>query len=147
CWSGSRASWTRSPADLPSLRPTSSGGCRKAAAADGIVGYGQAVNDEQPVADRAPATPRWRRVARSLVIVSTIVVVLAVAARLGPSLCLEHGFAGQVEPLTAALPPEGGRPAADESGVMNILLLGSDKRVDGSVVGQGSDVMMLIHVA
>lgn len=44
------------------------------------------------------------------------------------------------------MPPGDQRPAATQSGALNILFLGSDKRVDGSVAGQRSDTMMVVHI-
>jgi LCP family protein required for cell wall assembly len=93
------------------------------------------------------ARPRWRRVVRSLLIITTIVVVLAVAAAFASSLWLEKRLGGQVEQLPSALPVNDDRPAATDDDSMNILLLGSDKRVDGSIAGQRSDTIMVVNVA
>lgn len=103
--------------------------------------------EQQNPQDRAENRPRWRKVARSLVIVSTIVVLLAVAGGYGTSLWLEHRLGGQIERLPLALPSDAHRPAAAPNTSMNILLMGSDKRADGSVSGQRSDTMMVVHVA
>ncbi|MCD9153788.1 LCP family protein [Aeromicrobium duanguangcaii] len=94
-----------------------------------------------PAEDR----PRWRRTVRSLLTVTVIVVVLAVVAALGADFWLRRHLGGQVHQLPAAM-PVGERPASTPDESMNILLLGSDKRVDGSVAGQRSDTMMVIHV-
>ena len=98
---------------------------------------------EAPVA--AAPKPRWRRVLRSLVIVTTIVVTVAVLAAVGTGVWVQSRLGGQVEHLPSAM-PQGKRPAESAGDSMNILLMGSDKRVDGSVAGQRSDTMMVVHV-
>lgn len=82
-----------------------------------------------------------------MLIISTIVMVLAVAGGYGTSVWLEHRLGGQIERLPQALPDDAHRPAAAPDESMNVLLLGSDKRADGSVAGQRSDTMMVVHVA
>ncbi|MBC9227696.1 LytR family transcriptional regulator [Aeromicrobium sp. 636] len=93
----------------------------------------------------AEGRPRWRRTGRSLLTVLVIVVVLAVAAALGADFWLRRHLGGQMEALPAAM-PVGERPQSTPDDSINILLLGSDKRVDGSVAGQRSDTMMVIHI-
>lgn len=91
--------------------------------------------------------PRWRRVIRSLTVITGIVVVLAVLAALGTDWWLRSRLGGQVEQLPQALPTHADRPDKPRHDAMNILLMGSDKRADGSVAGQRSDTMMVVHVA
>ncbi|MET0467825.1 MAG: LCP family protein [Aeromicrobium sp.] len=93
----------------------------------------------------AAPKPRWRRVLRSVVIVTAIVVVIAVAAALGTGLWVQSRLGGQVDHLPSTM-PVGERPAESAGDSMNILLMGSDKRVDGSVAGQRSDTLMVVHV-
>lgn len=103
------------------------------------------MTDAQTTEAPPAAKPRWRRVLRSLTIVTSIVVAIAVVAALGTGLWLQDKLGGQVDHLPSAM-PAGDRPAESPGDSMNILLMGSDKRVDGSVAGQRSDTMMVVHV-
>ena len=103
------------------------------------------MTDAQTTEATPAAKPRWRRVLRSLTIVTSIVVAVAVVAALGTGLWLQDKLGGQVDHLPSAM-PAGDRPAESAGDSMNILLMGSDKRVDGSVAGQRSDTMMVVHV-
>lgn len=58
----------------------------------------------------------------------------------------QQSLGGQIDRLPDALPSGSDRPAASASGATNILFLGSDKRADGSIAGQRSDTMMLVHI-
>lgn len=103
----------------------------------------------QAPAEESPSTPparsRWRRLVRSLAIVLGIVVTLSVVAALGADFWLRSQLGGQITHVHAAM-PVGDRPAPASKDATTILLLGSDKRVDGSVAGQRSDTMMVIHI-
>jgi len=84
-------------------------------------------------------------VLRSLLIVASIVVAVSVVAALGADYWLRSHLGGQVQHLPAAM-PVGNRPPPAAQDSMNILLMGSDKRADGSVAGQRSDTIMVVHV-
>lgn len=82
---------------------------------------------------------------RSLLIVTVIVVALAVVAALATDFWLRSQLGGQVEQMPSAM-PQGDRPAEGPEDSLNILLMGSDKRADGSIAGQRSDSMMVINI-
>lgn len=71
-----------------------------------------------------------------------LVVLLVTALFVGQSMLLN-----QVNTLPDAMPTSKDRPAATEGNAKTILLLGSDKRADGSVKGERSDTMMVVRVA
>ena len=98
-----------------------------------------------PSPEPEPTRPRWRRVGRSLLIILAIVVTLSVVAALGTDYWLRSHLGGQVQHLPAAM-PAGDRPASAPDEAMNILLMGSDKRADGSIAGQRSDTMMVVNI-
>ncbi|GAA3533697.1 transcriptional regulator [Aeromicrobium flavum] len=79
-----------------------------------------------------------------MLIVLVLAVGLALVAALLSGAWLQRQLGGQVERLPSAM-PTGDRPEPTEA--MNILLMGSDKRKDGSVAGQRSDTLMVLNVA
>ncbi|WP_313409517.1 LCP family protein [Aeromicrobium sp.] len=93
----------------------------------------------------AAERPRWRRVGRSLLIVTVIVVTLAILAALGTDFWLRSQLGGQVQQLPSAM-PVGDRPDDGPQDSLNIMLMGSDKRADGSIAGQRSDTMMIVNI-
>lgn len=106
--------------------------------------------DLMSTGDAESATePRRRKRWKSVLIVALLTVLLAIGAALGMGLWVQRDLGGQIERLPDALPTGESRPdvPAEEAEAENILLLGSDKRADGSVAGQRSDTMMVVHVA
>ncbi|MFS0884179.1 LCP family protein [Aeromicrobium sp. 179-A 4D2 NHS] len=104
------------------------------------------ITDDPPVERPGPQPrSRWRRVGRSLLIVLAIVVSVSVVAALGADYWLRSHLGGQVRELPSAM-PVGERPQSAPADAMNILLMGSDKRVDGSIAGQRSDTMMVVNI-
>ncbi|MFT4010230.1 MAG: LCP family protein [Nocardioidaceae bacterium] len=92
---------------------------------------------------KGPKRRRRRRVFKML----GIAVVLVLVAGIGAALWLQHSLGNQIERLPSALPTNKDRPKPTSGKALNILLLGSDKRADGSVAGQRSDTMMVLHIA
>lgn len=114
----------------------------------GLLDYRRSVRTTDPDAQDGPATARrsrGRRVLRSLAIITAICVALAIVAALGTDYWLRSRLGGQVEHVTGAM-PRGERPARAPDEAMNILLMGSDRRADGSLAGQRSDTMMVINI-
>lgn len=100
---------------------------------------------ESPPDDTA-RKPR-RRSFRTVLIVLAITVLTAALAAAGTGWWLQSRLGGQIEQLPDAFPVNTDRPEATSGKAMNILLLGSDKRADGSIAGQRSDTIMMVHIA
>ncbi len=77
---------------------------------------------------------------------AAITLTLSLVAALGTGWWLQSHFGGQIERLPDALPTTDDRPAPSSGKAINVLLLGSDKRADGSIAGQRSDTMMVVHI-
>jgi len=85
-----------------------------------------------------------RHLLRWFLLALVVVLVLVVAT----GWILQSKLTGQVEHVPDAMPPAGvERPEPGPAEAMNLLLLGSDKRADGSVAGQRSDTMMVVNIA
>lgn len=91
---------------------------------------------------------------RTLIVVLSIVcVVLAVGVGVGVyALTLANNFNNNTNKITDAFPEDEFRPDASPDGAQNILLLGSDSRIEhqssklDTVPDQRSDSIMLVHV-
>jgi LCP family protein required for cell wall assembly len=101
---------------------------------------------------------RRRRLSRGskvLIVTASVVVgillVAVVAAGVYASR-LANTFDDNATKIEQAFPEESTRPVADDTGAMNILLMGSDSRADPTTVDdsgasdQRTDSMMLVHV-
>ncbi len=96
---------------------------------------------DDPTTDAASPPPRRRRRVILIVLVALLAAVL-VAVLVG-----QQKLVSKVDRLPGAMPTDAsGRPDPDDSKTKTILLLGSDKRADGSIAGQRSDTMMLVRV-
>lgn len=74
-----------------------------------------------------------------------LTVASALVAAAGLGFWVQSQLGGQIDHLQNAM-PVGNRPPPASADATTILLLGSDKRADGSVAGQRSDTMMVIHI-
>lgn len=72
-------------------------------------------------------------------------MALSVTAAIGVDFWFRGHLDSQIERIPSAM-PSGDRPAATRSDAVNMLLMGSDKRTDGSIAGERSDTMMLVHI-
>lgn len=102
--------------------------------------YDGEVSEQTGVATERPRRRRWVR--RALVAFLAVIVLLS-----GALWYLQHRLVSQVDQIPDALPTAEGRPDPSAGKALNVLLLGSDKRADGSVAGERSDTMMLVNIA
>lgn len=86
---------------------------------------------------------RGRKFLYYVVIPLLVLVLVAV----GGAWYLQSRFDGQIERQPDVFAGLTDRPAAAEDDSLNILLLGSDKRADGSIAGQRSDATMLMQIS
>ena len=110
-------------------------------------------DDDQPT--RRGRKKRLSRPAKTLIILAStlvgVLVIIGVVAGLY-AMNLARTFDDGTTTLPQAFPEESTRPAASDTGAMNILLMGSDSRGDetnlddASSSDQRTDTMMLMHV-
>jgi len=109
--------------------------------------------------DQQEARAGRRRLGRPAKVVLAVVaglVAVALVIAVGLSVFaanLAREFDSGTTKLDQAFPEDTSRPAIDESGALNVLLLGSDSRgdattlEDASASDQRTDTMMLVHVS
>lgn len=96
---------------------------------------------------RSRRSTRRRRVVLVTAWIAGVVVGLPTVAALVLAGYVGHlasTFSDRTTTIDRAFPSELGRPAKDETGALNVLLLGSDSRAEG--VDGRSDSMMLVHL-
>lgn len=94
---------------------------------------------DSPTSQASRPARKWRRVLIALGIVLALAVF---AVWYG-----QRQIVSEIDRLPDALPSDNSkRPKPLDTGAQTILLLGSDKRADGSIAGQRSDTIMLARV-
>ncbi|WP_191330149.1 LCP family protein [Frigoribacterium sp. ACAM 257] len=111
--------------------------------------------DGQSSAEGPRKGRRLSRGTKVLIVLASIVVGILLVAIVGVGVWasrLAATFDDNATTIEQAFPDESTRPVADETGAMNILLMGSDSRADPTTVDdsaasdQRTDSMMLVHV-
>jgi LCP family protein required for cell wall assembly len=110
-----------------------------------------------PAVDPSVEPTRRPRHSRALVTLAVLAALLIGALVVTATVAgawvvgVARSFDDATSTLANPFPADAGRPAASTDGAMNVLVLGSDSRVDDAPVGsdptdQRSDTMMLVHV-
>ena len=115
---------------------------------DGVDGLAELGLEPAPSrgARRQAERRRRRRLAVVVVTLAVLVGVPVLAAVVGAGYLVRLGasFGDRSTTIAGALPEYEGRPAADDDGAVDVLLLGSDTRVEGE--SGRSDTIMLVRL-